>query len=144
MAKQQNNGSITVLGEETCFEGYLEYTNSLVVTGRFEGTIKSEGKLEIAKTAECEVDEMSASSILIAGSVKGNINARDSLEIRSGSKIAGDIKTRKLRIADNVDYQGAVTMLEEPQELDVFSVSTSEFKEQLRNSGSDAEPAETM
>lgn len=133
MAKQQNNGNITVLGEETCFEGYLEFTDSLVVTGRFEGTIKSEGKLEIAKTAECEVDEMSASSILIAGSVKGNINARDRLEIRSGSKITGDIKTRKLRIAENVEYQGSVTMLDDVQDVDVFSVLTSEFKEQLRN-----------
>lgn len=133
MAKQQTNGNITVLGEETCFEGYLEFTDSLVVTGKFDGTIKSEGKLEIAKTAECEVDEMSASSIMIAGSVKGNINARDRLEIRSGSKITGDIKTRKLRIAENVEYQGAVTMLEDAQDVDVFSVSTSEFKEQLQN-----------
>lgn len=132
MAKQQTNGNITVLGEETCFEGYLEFTDSLVVTGKFDGTIKSEGKLEIAKTAECEVDEMSASSIMIAGSVKGNINARDRLEIRSGSKITGDIKTRKLRIAENVEYQGAVTMLEDAQDVDVFSVSTAEFKEQLQ------------
>lgn len=133
MAKQQTNGNITVLGEETCFEGYLEFTDSLVVTGKFEGTIKSEGKLEIARTAECEVDEMSASSILIAGAVKGNINARERLEIRSGSKIAGDIKTRKLRIAENVDYQGSVTMLEDAQDVDVFSVSTAEFKEHLQN-----------
>lgn len=132
MTKQQTNGNITVLGEETCFEGYLEFTDSLVVTGKFDGTIKSEGKLEIAKTAECEVDEMSASSIMIAGSVKGNINARDRLEIRSGSKITGDIKTRKLRIAENVEYQGAVTMLDDVQDVDVFSVSTAEFKEQLQ------------
>lgn len=133
MARQQTNGNMTVLGEETCFEGYLEFTDSLIVTGKFEGTIKSEGKLEIARTAECEVDEMSASSIMIAGSVKGNINARDRLEIRSGSKINGDIKTRKLRIAENVEYQGAVTMLEDAQDVDVFSVSTSEFKEHLQN-----------
>lgn len=76
---------------------------------------------------------MSAATIMVAGSVKGNINARDRLEIRSGSKISGDIKTRKLRMAENVEYQGAVTMLEDPQEVDVFSVSTSEFKEQLQN-----------
>lgn len=133
MARQQTNGNMTVLGEETCFEGYLEFTDSLIVTGKFEGTIKSEGKLEIARTAECEVDEMSASSIMIAGSVKGNINARDRLEIRSGSKINGDIKTRKLRIAENVEYQGAVTMLEDAQDVDVFSVSTSEFKEHLQS-----------
>lgn len=49
MAKQQNNGNITVLGEETCFEGYLEFTDSLVVTGKFEGTIKSEENLRLPK-----------------------------------------------------------------------------------------------
>ena len=86
--KNNNQTNLTVFGEETVFQGVLEYTDNLVITGKFEGTIKSSGNLEIAKTAVCTVDSMSAKDILIAGTVKGNISAESKIEMTSGSKIS--------------------------------------------------------
>ena len=129
MAKNNNLSNITVFGEETSFQGVLEYTDNLVITGKFEGSIKSTGNLEIAKTAVCNVDSMSAKNILIAGNVKGNIIAEAKLEMNSGSKISGDITTKKLRIADNVDFKGKVTMFDKVPDIDIFSVSGAEYKE---------------
>ena len=54
----------------------------------------------------------------------------------SGSKIYGDVKTAKLKIAENVDFQGAVTMLDDVPEIDVFSVSGAEYKQQMTNKDS--------
>lgn len=129
MAKNINLSNLTVFGEETSFQGVLEYTDNLVITGKFEGSIKSTGNLEIAKTAVCNVDSMSAKNILIAGNVKGNIIAESKLEMNSGSKISGDITTKKLRIADNVDFKGKVTMFDKVPDIDIFSVSGAEYKE---------------
>lgn len=129
MAKNNNLSNLTVFGEETSFQGVLEYTDNLVITGKFEGSIKSTGNLEIAKTAVCNVDSMSAKNILIAGNVKGNIIAESKLEMNSGSKISGDITTKKLRIADNVDFKGKVTMFDKVPDIDIFSVSGAEYKE---------------
>ncbi|MEE0999864.1 MAG: polymer-forming cytoskeletal protein [Treponemataceae bacterium] len=129
MAKNNNLSNLTVFGEETSFQGVLEYTDNLVITGKFEGSIKSTGNLEIAKTAVCNVDSMSAKNILIAGNVKGNIIAEAKLEMNSGSKISGDITTKKLRIADNVDFKGKVTMFDKVPDIDIFSVSGAEYKE---------------
>ena len=138
MAKyyQNNSGNVTVLGEETCFEGVLVFTDNLIVTGKFDGTIRSNGNLDIAGTAVCNVDSMSASSIVISGSVNGSVNAEKRLEMCSGSKIYGDVKTAKLKIAENVDFQGAVTMLDDVPEIDVFSVSGAEYKQQMTNNDS--------
>lgn len=129
MTRNKNQSNLTVFGEETSFSGVLEYTDNLVITGNFEGTIKSTGNLEIAKTAVCNVDSMSANEILIAGSVKGNIYADSKLEMSSGGKIEGDITTKKLRIADNVDFKGKVSMLDKPSNVDIFSVTAAEYKE---------------
>lgn len=132
MTRNKNQSNLTVFGEETVFSGVLEYTDNLVITGKFEGTIKSTGNLEIAKTAECIVDSLSANEVIIAGKVKGNIFADTKLEMSSGSMIEGDISTKKLRIADNVDFKGKVSMFDKLPDVDIFSVNSTEYKDAVQ------------
>lgn len=128
MAKKAQNGNLTVLGEETVFEGELEFTDSLVITGKFDGKIKSTGFLDIAKTAVCSVESISASEISVSGEVTGKLNADKKIEMCSGSIINGDISTKKLRIADNVDFKGKITMFDDDANVDIFNMSNSEYK----------------
>ena len=130
---QQNQQipNVTIFGQETQFEGNLEFTDNLVITGKFHGTIKATGNLEIEKTAECEVDSMKANSIVISGKVKGNIEAKDRVELCKGSKVKGDISTSRLRIGDNVEFEGKITMLNEIPESDIFDVASNEYKNSL-------------
>ena len=126
-----DNGNMTVFGQETEFDGVLEFTDNLVITGKFKGTIKATGNLEIEKTAECVVDKMKANSIIVSGQIKGNIEAQDKVELCNGSKIKGDIKTCRFRIGENVDFDGRITMIEEIPETDIFSVASDEYKKSL-------------
>jgi cytoskeletal protein CcmA (bactofilin family) len=74
---------------------------------------------------------MSASSIVIFGTVSGNIHAEERVEICSGAKVTGDITTARLRIADNTDFEGQVTMLDTIPDVDLFSVASDEYKQAL-------------
>jgi len=121
----------TILGAETEFDGVLEFSDSLLITGKFSGTIKASGALEIAKTAVCNVDRMSARSIIILGTVTGTIEASEHVEMCTGSKVTGDVTTARLRIADDVDFEGQVTMLDKVPETDLFSVASDEYKKAL-------------
>ncbi len=123
------NGNVTVLGQETEFYGDLQFTDNLVITGKFEGKIDATGNLKIDKTGACKVDKISADSILIAGVVTGDVEATSKVEMCSGSKIVGDVSTRRLRIDDNVDFHGKVTMLEASPDVDIFSVTANEYKQ---------------
>jgi len=124
--------NITVFGSETEFDGVLEFRDKLIITGKFSGKINAPtGDLEIAKTSVCEVENIDAKSIVVSGTVKGNMNATERVEIFSGSIVDSDITTSRLRIANNVDYNGKVTMLEKEPEVDLFSVVSSEFKQAL-------------
>src|SRR5574344_1771483 len=127
MAKEKS-GNMTVFGEETEFDGSLEFTDSLVITGKFKGTIKATGSLEIDKTAVCNVDKMSAESIVVSGQITGNIEGRERVELCHGSKVKGDIRTARLRIGDNVEFEGQVSMIEDVPDVDLFSVASAEYK----------------
>lgn len=68
-----STGNLTVFGQETEFDGVLEFSDNLVITGKFHGTINASGDLEIEKTAVCDVDKMSANSIVVSGKITGDI-----------------------------------------------------------------------
>ena len=124
--------NITVFGEETEFDGVLEFRDRLVITGKFSGKINApEGDLEVAKNAVCKVDKIDANSIIVSGEVSGDMNAAERVEICSGSKVSGNITTARIRIANNVEFSGDVNMLDKEPEVDLFSVASSEYKQAM-------------
>lgn len=129
MERQSKN--ITILGADTEFDGVLEFTDNLKINGKFNGTIKSSGNLEIDKAAVCTVDKISAGSVVVSGTVRGDIRADERIEMCAGSKVVGNVQTARLRIADNVEFDGQISMLEKEPEVDLFSVASAEYKQGL-------------
>ena len=129
MAKDVAN--VTVFGQETEFDGELEFTDNLIITGKFNGTIRATGSLEIEKSAVCSVDKMTASSVVVSGKITGDIEGTERVELCNGSRVKGNIRTARLRIADNVDFEGSVSMIDKVPEIDIFSVASQEFKKSL-------------
>ena len=130
--------NITVFGQQTEFNGTLEFTDNLIITGKFTGTIKATGSLEINKTASCQVDRMSAESIVVSGKIEGDIEGKERVELCNGSKVKGNIKTARLRIADKVEFEGQVEMLSDVPETDIFSVASAEYKNALHVESTEA------
>jgi len=131
MAEDKPKKNLTVFGQETEFDGILEFTDSLVITGKFRGEIRATGDLEIEKGAVCNVERMTANSIVISGSVTGDVDAPERVEMCSGSLVRGDVKTARIRIAEDVDFEGQVSMLEKESEINLFSVASDEYKNAL-------------
>ncbi|MBP3709971.1 MAG: polymer-forming cytoskeletal protein [Treponema sp.] len=123
--------NVTVFGPETEFDGELEFTDKLIITGKFNGKIHATGDLEIAKNAVCTGEKITARSIIVSGSVTGNLEASERVEICNGSSVIGDVKTARLRIANNVNFEGQVTMLDGEPDIDLFSVASSEYKQAI-------------
>ena len=130
MANKENE-NLTVFGSETEFDGVLEFTDSVVITGKFHGTINASGNLEIEKNAICNVDNMKAQPVVISGQVTGNVEGKERIELCSGSKVKGDLTSARLRIADNVEFDGKVSMIDEIPSTDIFAVGSQEFKNSL-------------
>lgn len=123
--------NLTVLGQETEFDGEIEFTDSLVITGKFTGKINATGDLVVEKSAVCGVESIKANSVVAYGKIHGNIEALERVEMCSGSEVRGDVVTGRIRISDNVDFEGQVTMLDDVPDVDIFSVASEDFKSGL-------------
>lgn len=125
--------NVTEFGEGTVFEGELSFTDTLIINGKFSGTIEATGDLQINKGAECDVNRMKAKSVVVYGKVEGNIDGEERVELCKGSQVMGNIKTSALRIADNVEFDGSVSMVDSPSDSydKLFLSSSEEFKKSL-------------
>ena len=100
----------TVFGEDTQFFGDLSFIKSLQINGSFEGEISSGGFLVIGEGAIVKAN-IKAKTVIINGTVYGNVEAIDKLEIQSKGKLYGNIRTSKLKIADGVVFEGNCEMI---------------------------------
>lgn len=117
----------TTLGRETKFKGTMRFKDSLKIDGKFEGKIISNGFLYIEHDAEVRAD-IQVGSIVIGGIVYGNIEASNKLEMLSTGRVYGNIKTRVLKIADGVAFEGKCEMIKESDSIDVFSDTVVNLK----------------
>jgi cytoskeletal protein CcmA (bactofilin family) len=101
----------TTFSSTTSFNGVLKFESSLKVEGKFKGKIISKGHLIIGENAKVNAN-IKAQSIIIAGEVRGDVEASDRLEMLPTGKLYGNIKTKKLKMADGVVFEGSCQMLE--------------------------------
>lgn len=126
--REDGKKSLTILGSETEFDGVLEFSDNLIITGKFNGRIKATGNLEVAHDAVCTVEKIIAKSVVVSGSVEGNIEGTERVEICNGGSVVGDIKTARIRIENNVNFVGEIKMLSEEPDENIFSVASNEYK----------------
>ncbi|MBN2041406.1 MAG: polymer-forming cytoskeletal protein [Spirochaetes bacterium] len=106
----------TVFGKDTQFFGDLAFKKSLQINGTFEGEITSGGYLVIGEGAVVKAN-INAKAVIVNGTVYGNIEAREKLEIQAKGKVYGNIRTAKLKIADGVIFEGSCEMIKPYEEI---------------------------
>ncbi|HMB20551.1 MAG TPA: polymer-forming cytoskeletal protein [Spirochaetota bacterium] len=100
----------TVFGKDTEFNGDLAFDKSLQINGKFEGEIKDGDFLVIGEKAEVRAN-IKVKTVIVKGTVYGNVEATDKLEIHKEGKLYGNIRTSKLIIADGVVFEGKCEMI---------------------------------
>jgi len=120
----------TVLSETTSFNGVLKFDTSLKIEGGFKGRIISKGHLIIGENAKIKAN-IKSGSIVIAGEVKGDVEATERLELLPSGKLYGNIKTKKLKMADGVIFEGTCEMLSRPSPTEHEGVSLGRAKEEI-------------
>jgi cytoskeletal protein CcmA (bactofilin family) len=131
MAKSEdhkgNDRITTTLGRETEFNGVMRFRDSLKIDGNFTGEIVSAGFLYIEQGATITAN-IRVGSVVVGGTVKGNIEATEKLEMLSTGKVYGNIRTGKLKIADGVVFEGKCEMIKNPEAINVFSGPVEQLK----------------
>ncbi len=122
----------TTLGSETNFSGTMKFQSSLKINGNFQGKIISPGFLYVEEGAVINAD-INVGSVVIGGCVKGNVEAREKLELLPTGQLYGNVRTAKLKIADGVVFEGKCEMIRDEQDIDIFSERVDEIKKKVKN-----------
>ncbi|HEX6729062.1 MAG TPA: polymer-forming cytoskeletal protein [Pyrinomonadaceae bacterium] len=93
--------------------GEITFKDMVRVNGHVAGTIYSKtGTLIVDSNARVEAN-VDVATAVIGGTVKGDIVARERVELGAASKIYGNIWTRSLVIKDGAIFEGVCRMIEE-------------------------------
>jgi cytoskeletal protein CcmA (bactofilin family) len=109
----QNTEKIdTIIGCHVHFEGTIAAKQGLRIDGSVKGKIQCEGTLVIGNEGNVAAETV-ADNVLIAGEFRGNITAKNRLEITEKGRVYGDIATAKLVMAPGVIFNGKCNMFPE-------------------------------
>jgi cytoskeletal protein CcmA (bactofilin family) len=102
------SGSTARLGSSLHVKGEISGNEDLHIDGSVEGLIQLEDrKLTVGASAKLTADVV-AREVVVYGSVKGNLRARDRIEIKKDGSVVGDLTTARIMIEDGAYFKGSI------------------------------------
>ena len=106
----------SILAADTVVVGRLDSEDDLILSGRFEGQVRSARAVHLLAGARVEGD-IQATEIIVQGEVNGNLLGRERIEIRSGGNVNGDVCAPNVIVQEGVSLNARVRMLGADQHL---------------------------
>jgi len=98
-----------VVGPGARFEGTLAFRGEARVEGRVDGVVLARGTLHVAPGA-IVCARIEAESLVVAGSVEGDVVAPAGVSLLAGARLVGDVRTTRLALADGSLLEGRCEM----------------------------------
>ncbi len=99
----------TLIGHTTTMKGSMSSSGALRIDGQFEGDISTTADLIIGEAGKIKAT-VSAKNAVVAGTVNGNMDINDKLELLSTAKVVGDLKVGALIIGEGAVFKGNCEM----------------------------------
>src|SRR3974390_2443159 len=103
-------GAATI-GKAVRVVGQIYSKEDLFVDGDLEGTVEAlEHKLTIGPNGTVHAS-VKAREVVALGTIQGNVEAADKIEIRKDAKLVGDIRTARIIIEDGAYFKGSIDIV---------------------------------
>jgi cytoskeletal protein CcmA (bactofilin family) len=99
----------TIIAHGLTIEGEITSEDEVTVAGTVRGRLSSEASIAIDNGAVVEAD-VTAGSLSVGGSVTGNVTATDRVDLLTGGRLVGDVRTARITIQDGASFKGNVDM----------------------------------
>src|SRR5246127_4521233 len=94
-----------ILSSDVEIKGSIKFQKELLIDGKVEGEINSDGVLTIGENADIR-GEIKTKSITVYGKVQGNITVAERCELKSKCTLQGDLKAARLVIEEGATFIG--------------------------------------
>lgn len=131
---QSGTPEVTYIAADCEISGKVTLKGNARIDGKVEGTISISGDLIIGTSAVLKA-AIEANTVSVSGEVRGDITAKDKLELSSSARLHGDIYTQQLKIDSGAHFIGTSRMLEDAsKETPVVSLKeTAEQHSRTKN-----------
>ncbi len=103
------------LGASLHVKGEISGNEDLLIDGSVEGLITlDERKLTVGPSAKVTADII-AREVVVYGNVKGNLRAKDKIEIKKDGSVNGDLTTSRIMIEDGAYFKGSIEIDKSPE-----------------------------
>lgn len=100
-----------VLGKSVIVKGQIVSREDLTIDGEVEGTVElQEHRLTVGPNGRVRAT-VKAREVVVLGTVHGNIETIDKIDIRKEAKLVGDIKTARIVIEDGAYFKGNIDIV---------------------------------
>src|SRR5579863_3706959 len=104
-------GGTAVLGKSVIVKGQIFSREDLTIDGEVEGTVElQEHRLTVGPNGKV-MASIKAREIVVLGTIHGNVEASDKIDIRKEAKLVGDIKTARIVIEDGAYFKGNIDIV---------------------------------
>jgi cytoskeletal protein CcmA (bactofilin family) len=102
---------VAAIGKSVLIKGQILSREDLYLDGEMEGTVEvPEHRLTIGPHAKLQAS-IRAREVVVLGTVTGNVEAMEKLDIRKDAKLVGDIKTGGIVIEDGAYFKGSIDIV---------------------------------
>ncbi len=107
----ENRGGAASIGKAVKIVGQIYSKEDLYVDGDLEGTVEAlEHKLTIGPNGTVHA-AVKAREVVALGTIQGNVEAAERIEIRKDAKLVGDIRTARIIIEDGAYFKGSIDIV---------------------------------
>ena len=100
-----------VLGKSVSVKGQILSREDLTIDGEVEGTIEmQEHRLTVGQNGKVRAS-VKAREVIVLGTLHGNVETGDRIDIRKEAKLVGDIRTARIVIEDGAYFKGNVDIV---------------------------------
>jgi cytoskeletal protein CcmA (bactofilin family) len=110
-ATETHRGSGALIGKSVVIKGQLFSREDLTIDGEVEGSVElPEHRLTVGPNGKVMAG-ITARELVVLGTIHGNVQTSDKLEIRKEAKLVGDIKTARVVIEDGAYFKGNIDIV---------------------------------
>ena len=108
---RSDSGNSAMIGKSVVIKGQILSREDLTIEGEVEGTVElQEHRLTVGQNGKVSAG-VKARELVVLGSIQGNVDITDKIDIRRDAKLVGDIKTARIVIEDGAFFKGSIDIV---------------------------------
>ncbi|MEK7407182.1 MAG: polymer-forming cytoskeletal protein [Acidobacteriota bacterium] len=104
---------VAAIGKSVVVKGQIFSREDLYLDGEIEGTVEvPEHRLTVGPHGRLQAG-IKAREVVVLGSVNGNVEVAERIDIRKEARLVGDIRTSRITIEDGAYFKGSIDIVRE-------------------------------